>query len=107
MLCQVRGPSPTDPNIIMDDLLTPCSPGMRRASCFTRVTCAKVNLLNRPSYHSDVFSRGMFESSNGFNAAVCRRSIEEDSLAFHRLYFSSKTVWSAYEYLKIAGFINH
>ena len=29
LLCQVRGPSPTDPNVIMDDLLTPCSPGMR------------------------------------------------------------------------------
>ena len=63
LLCQVRGPSPTDPNIIMDDLLTPCSPGMRRASCLTRATCSKVNLLNGPSYHSDVFSRGMFESS--------------------------------------------
>ena len=29
LLCQVRGPSPTDPDVIMDDLLTPCSPGMR------------------------------------------------------------------------------
>ena len=29
LLCQVTGPSPTDPNVIMDDLLTPCSPGMR------------------------------------------------------------------------------
>ena len=28
LLCQVTGPSPTDPNVIMDDLLTPCSPGM-------------------------------------------------------------------------------
>ena len=24
---RVRGPSPTDPNVIIDDLLTPCSPG--------------------------------------------------------------------------------
>ena len=50
----------------------------------------------------------MFESSTGVNAAVCRRSIEGDSLAVHRLcILSFKTVWSAYEYLKIAGFIDH
>lgn len=24
---KVRGPSPKDPNVIVDDLLTPCSPG--------------------------------------------------------------------------------
>lgn len=28
---KVTGPSPTDPNVIMDDLLTPCSPGERGA----------------------------------------------------------------------------
>lgn len=26
-LYKVRGPSRTDPNIVVDDLLTPCSPG--------------------------------------------------------------------------------
>lgn len=56
-------------------------------------------MLNWPSYHTDVFSRGRFESSIGVNAAVCRRSIEEDSLAVHRLsIFSFKTVQGAYEY---------
>jgi len=50
----------------------------------------------------------MFEFSTGVNAAVCGRSIEGDSLAVHRLFiFSLKTVWSAYEYLKIAGFIDY
>lgn len=28
---QVRGPSRADPNVIVDDLLTPCSPGARGA----------------------------------------------------------------------------
>ena len=28
---RVRGPSPTDPSVIVDDLLTPCSPGHKGA----------------------------------------------------------------------------
>lgn len=30
-ILQVRGPSRADPNVIVDDLLTPCSPGARGA----------------------------------------------------------------------------
>lgn len=45
---KVTGPSPTDPNVIADDLLTPCSPGDPAAKEMTWVDVPGDKLLEPP-----------------------------------------------------------
>lgn len=45
---KVRGPSPTDPNTIVDDLLTPCSPGEAGAMEMTWMDVPSDKLFEPP-----------------------------------------------------------
>lgn len=45
---RVKGPSPTDPNVIVDDLLTPCSPGDSAALEMTWIDVPGDKLLEPP-----------------------------------------------------------
>lgn len=51
---RVRGPSPRDPDVIMDDLLTPCSPGEKGAQEMTWMDVDGDKLLEPPVIMNDV-----------------------------------------------------
>lgn len=51
---RVRGPSPRDPDVIMDDLLTPCSPGEKGAQEMTWMEVDGDKLLEPPVIMNDV-----------------------------------------------------
>lgn len=52
--CRCRGPSPTDPNVIVDDLLSPCSPGYPGAIEMTWMDVPGDKLLEPPVTMSDM-----------------------------------------------------
>lgn len=51
---RIRGPSPRDPNVIVDDLLTPCSPGDQGAIEMTWVDVASDKLHEPPIIMADM-----------------------------------------------------
>ncbi|KAK9696047.1 Vps4 C terminal oligomerization domain [Popillia japonica] len=51
---RVKGPSPTDPNVIVDDLLTPCSPGDSAALEMTWIDVPGDKLLEPPVTMQDM-----------------------------------------------------